>query len=100
MSVVYLFALILFLCIAALLCFVIMIQESKTSGLGAAFGAADSETSLFGASTADVLRKFTTWLVVIFMVSCVLLSLWTSSLGRATINSRSQAPVEQTERTG
>ncbi len=89
MSFIYYMALITFVFLSLLLCFVVMLQESKSSGLGSTFGAVDAEQSLFGTSTADVLRKFTGWLVVIFMTSCVFLSLWTSTLGRARVNDTS-----------
>jgi preprotein translocase subunit SecG len=72
----------LFLLLCFVLCFVVLIQESKSTGLGASFGGEGGE-SLFGASTADVLKKFTAWLAIIFLVSCVLLSLWTASLARS-----------------
>lgn len=72
----------LFLGLCALLCFVILIQESKSLGLGASFGG-DSGDSLFGTSTADVLKKFTAYLAGIFLLVCLVLSLWSSSLGRA-----------------
>ena len=74
-----------------LLCFVILIQESKSTGLGASFGG-DSTDSLFGASTADVLKKFTGWLAAIFLISCVLLSLWTGAMSRSKIG-KSVLPV-------
>jgi len=57
-------------------------QESKSLGLGASFGG-DTGDSLFGTSTADVLKKFTAVLGAIFIISCIVLSLWSSSLGRA-----------------
>lgn len=82
MAVVYYSAIFLFLIIAAVLCFVILIQESKSSGLGASFGG-DASDSVFGTSTADVLKKFTAWLAFAFLASCVLLSLWTGSLARS-----------------
>ncbi len=50
-------------------------------GLGASFGG-DSGDSLFGTSTAEVLKKFTSYLLAIFLISCVVLSLWTAHLGR------------------
>lgn len=74
----------LFLFLCTLIILVILSQESKSMGLGAIGG--DASDSLFGTSTADVLKKFTTYLVVIFMISCVALSLWSSSLGRAKQN--------------
>ena len=82
MSFIYYIALFLFMGLSLLLCLVILIQESKSLGLGASFGG-DPGESLFGTSTADVLKKFTAYLVGIFMVACVVLSLWTSALGRS-----------------
>lgn len=56
-------------------------QESKSSGLGTSFGG-EAGQSLFGTSTADVLKQFTAWLALIFLVSCILLSLWTNAMGK------------------
>lgn len=82
MTFLYFFLITLFLLLCFVLCFVVLIQESKSTGLGASFGG-DGGESLFGASTADVLKKFTAWLAVLFLISCVLLSLWTAALGRS-----------------
>ncbi len=91
---VYLLALALFMILCAVLCFVILIQDSKNSGLGASFGG-DAGDSLFGTSTADVLKKFTAWLAVAFLVSCVLLSVWTSAMSH---KSTSKTPlIEEVE---
>lgn len=81
----------LFLLLSVILCFVILIQEAKSLGLGASFGG-DTSDSLFGTSTAEVLKKFTAILSGAFLVGCLVLSLWSASLGR-----RAQAisyPVE------
>jgi preprotein translocase subunit SecG len=86
MTFIYFTAIALFIFLCMLLCFVILIQESKSTGLGASFGG-DAGESLFGTSTADVLKKFTAWLAVIFLASCILLSVWTASLGRSKTNS-------------
>jgi preprotein translocase subunit SecG len=74
MTFIFYLALFLFIGLCALLCFVILIQESKSLGLGASFGG-DPGDSVFGTSTADVLKKFTSYLAIIFMAACVLLSL-------------------------
>ena len=81
MTVVFYLSLFLFIGLCALLCLVILVQESKSLGLGASFGG-DPGESLFGTSTADVLKKFTAYLAVVFIASCVLLSLWTGTMGR------------------
>ncbi len=75
------FSLIVFILVAVVLCMVILVQESKSMGLGASFGG-DSGESLFGTSTADVLKKITSVLAATFMILCVVLSLWTSAVQR------------------
>lgn len=82
MSALFYIFLFLFLGLCALLCFVILIQESKSLGLGSSFGG-DAGDSLFGTSTANVLKKFTAYLAGIFFVVCLILSLWTSAIGRS-----------------
>jgi len=91
---IYLLALALFMILCAVLCFVILIQDSKNSGLGASFGG-DAGDSLFGTSTADVLKKFTAWLAVAFLSSCVLLSVWTAALSHK--NSSKVPTIEEIE---
>lgn len=81
MSAFFYIVLFLFVALCALLCFVILIQESKSLGLGASFGG-DAGDSLFGTSTATVLKKFTAYLAGIFLITCLILSLWTSSMAR------------------
>ena len=82
MTGLYYFFIVTFILVAALLCLVIMIQESKSMGLGASFGGGDSGDSLFGTSTADVLKKFTGYLAMVFMVLCVVLSIWTTKISK------------------
>lgn len=96
MTFIYFFSIALFLLLCVLLCGVIMMQESKSTGLGASFGG-DVNDSLFGTSTADVLKKFTGWLAAIFLVSCVLLSLWTAALGRSKVQTPEPFTIENIE---
>ena len=60
-------------------------QESKSTGLGASFGG-DSSDSLFGTSTAEVLKKITGCFITAFMIMALFLSLWTSVIGRKKSN--------------
>ena len=94
MTFIYFFAIFLFLFLCVLLCGVILIQESKSTGLGASFGG-DSGDSLFGTSTADVMKNFTGWLAAVFLVSCVLLSLWTSASVRSKVTHDQEQFIEQ-----
>lgn len=82
MTILFYTTIFLFLLLSFLLCLVILVQESKSMGLGASFGG-DAGESLFGTSTAAVLKKFTAVLGGIFMIACVLLSIWSAALGKA-----------------
>jgi preprotein translocase subunit SecG len=82
MTFIYFTTIVLFMLLCAVLCFVVLIQESKSTGLGSSFGG-DAGESVFGTSTAEVLKKFTAWLAVAFICLCLLLSLWTSAMGRS-----------------
>lgn len=84
MTILYHISIALFMILCVILCLIILVQESKSLGLGASFGG-DPGESLFGTSTAEVLKKFTAWLACVFMVACLLLSLWTSAIGRSKI---------------
>ncbi len=94
MTALFYLTIFLFLGLSALLCFVILIQESKSFGLGASFGG-DSGDSLFGTSTALVLKKFTAYLAIIFVVFCIVLSFWSSALGHKTTLPR--VSIEETQ---
>lgn len=79
MSFLFFLTVFVFLGLCGLLSLLVLVQESKSLGLGASFGG-DPGESLFGTSTADVLKKFTAWLAVAFVLACVLLSVWSESL--------------------
>jgi preprotein translocase subunit SecG len=81
MTFLFYLLLFLFLLLTVVLCFVILIQEAKSLGLGASFGG-DNSDSLFGTSTAEVLKRFTGYVAAIFLAAALVLSFWSSSLGR------------------
>ncbi len=95
MTVLYGIFLFLFVLLCVILCISILMQESKSTGLGASFGG-DSGDSLFGTSTPEVLKKFTAWASAVFLISCVILSMWTQTLGRSRANTNSS--IERIER--
>ena len=94
MAALYYLSILLFLGLCLILTIVVLIQESKSSGLGASFGG-DAGDSLFGVSTPQVLKVFTAYLAVVFMLGCVLLSFWTSSRARGSLSS--SVPTEIVE---
>ncbi|MCY3975422.1 MAG: preprotein translocase subunit SecG [Simkaniaceae bacterium] len=81
MAVLFFIVLFLLLVLCVLLSVVISVQESKSMGLGSSFGG-DVSNSLFGTSTAGVLRRFTGYLTALFMLTCFILSLWSPLIGR------------------
>lgn len=90
------FFLTLFIVLSLVLSFLILIQESKSLGLGASFGG-DSGNSLFGTSTAEVLKRLTAYLSAFFLVGCILLSLWSASLSPNSAYTSDSYPVEVAE---
>jgi preprotein translocase subunit SecG len=62
----------------------ILIQESKSLGLGASFGG-DVSQSFFGTSTPTVLKKITGWLACMFFVSCLFLSYWSENISHKNL---------------
>ncbi|MDE3046367.1 MAG: preprotein translocase subunit SecG [Verrucomicrobiota bacterium] len=95
MTVMFYISLFLFILVSILLCFVILIQEAKSLGLGASFGG-DNSDSLFGTSTAEVLKRFTAYVAGAFLITCLVLSYWSVALGRNEAVPAS-APVENVE---
>src|SRR5438477_9984138 len=63
----------LFVLVAVLMVFVILMQRPKNEGLGAAFGGGMTE-NLFGAQTTNVLQTMTRYLGAIFFILTLLLS--------------------------
>jgi preprotein translocase subunit SecG len=64
----------IYVIVAVLMVFVILMQRPKSEGLGAAFGGGVTD-NLFGAQTTNVLTKITGWLAGIFFALTFLLSI-------------------------
>jgi len=67
---------VLFVIVCVLLIIVILLQSDKSAGMGILGGAGQST---FGSSTADVITKITTFMVVFYMVGSLGLSIMESS---------------------
>lgn len=87
MTIIYYLFVIIFLFLALILCGVILMQESKSTGLGASFGA-DTGDSLFGTSTPAILKKITAYLSACFLIGCIILSVWTRHMGNAPMQNK------------
>lgn len=75
---------------------VILLQKSKSEGLGLAFGAGVGET-LFGSRAGNVLTKITVTLALVFLVNTALLGMvFTHRTERSIIDQRvGSAPLAQ-----
>lgn len=85
----------LFIGVGIILSLLVMMQESKNLGLGASFGG-DSSSSVFGAGTADVVKKATAYLAVVFLAGCFILTYWSHALSMAPKAVPTQIESEQT----
>src|SRR3979411_2798134 len=74
MTILINFLLAMYVLVAVLMTFVILMQRPKSEGLGAAFGGGVTE-NIFGAQTTNVLVKFTAWLAGIFFLLTFALSI-------------------------
>ncbi len=84
MGVFFFICLSVFLIFCFLMTTIILLQEGKTLGLGASFGG-DASNSMFGTSTADVLKSITAWMIGIFMFFSLFLSVWSSAAPKKPI---------------
>jgi preprotein translocase subunit SecG len=96
MTFLFYTSIVLFLILCFLLSVVVLVQESKSLGLGASFGG-DAGDSLFGTSTAQVLKTITAWMGCIFILSCIVLSVWSESLASvsAYLPQTEQSPISE-----
>jgi preprotein translocase subunit SecG len=89
MSFMFFLCVFLFVAIGVILSLLILVQESKSLGLGASFGG-DSSSSLFGASTAEIVKKITAYLALIFLVGSLCITYGSHALSKAP----KEQPVE------
>ena len=75
-----------------LLIVIILLQRSKSEGLGLAFGSQMGE-SLFGARAGNVLVKVTVWLGIIFLVNTIVLAKIYSMGSSPSLISESSVPA-------
>jgi preprotein translocase subunit SecG len=80
----YLLALFIFLIFSFFVCMLVLAQESRSTGIGAAFGA-EAATSLLGGSSAQILKTITACCAGAFLFLCLLFSVWTSVLPKAAM---------------
>ncbi len=83
--------------VSLLLIFIVLIQGGKGAEMGAAFGGGSSQTVFGGRGAATFLGKMTTVVAVVFMVTSLLLAIYSAkgSLGimKPTLPAQEKTPV-------
>lgn len=72
----------------------VLLQKSKSEGLGMAFGASAGE-SLFGARAGNVLSKATVVIGIVFMACCLVLGVLFAQKDATLMDSANTAPAAQ-----
>lgn len=93
-TVLYIATVFLFLIFSLILCMLVLAQEGRSTGIGAAFGA-EAASSLLGGSSAEILKKITGWAAIGFLFLCLFFSAWTSSWSRPAAPSAYQSEPTQ-----
>jgi preprotein translocase subunit SecG len=84
--------------VCAFLIIVVLLQSGKSADIAAAFGGMGSQTAFGPRGAATVLSKATTWSAVIFMITSITLSIFsTRSSGNSgsVLNSMKPAQTQQ-----
>ena len=64
---------------------VVLLQQGRSADLAGAFGGQGSQTAFGPRAAANVLTRLTTWSAIIFMITCISLTvLYQRSIGGAT----------------
>ena len=89
---------VLHILVSVLLCIVVLLQQSKGSGLAGAFGGAGAGEALFGArGVTTILHRATIYLGAAFMVLSLLLVLTSSRTGGSSLSQRAAEQLPAAE---
>ena len=72
--------------VCVFLILVVLLQSGQSADIAAAFGGMGSQTAFGARTAATVLTRATTWAAIIFMITAITLSVYSS---RRTVRSRS-----------
>jgi preprotein translocase subunit SecG len=86
--------------VCVILIVVVLLQHGKSADIAATFGGVGSQTAFGPRGTATLLSKVTTWCAIIFMVTCISLTLLSTrnhptSVLDNTKNAPSNAPAQK-----
>lgn len=82
--------------VCAFLIIVVLLQHGKSADIAAAFGGMGSQTAFGPRGAATVLTKATTWSAIIFMITSITLSIYSSRRPSGSVLEKvKQTPTQQ-----
>jgi preprotein translocase subunit SecG len=86
MNILLYFVVVLHVIVCLFLVGVVLLQQGRSADLAGAFGGQGSQTAFGPRAAANVLTRLTTWSAVIFMVTCISLTiLYQRSVGSHSV---------------
>jgi len=86
MNILLYFVVVLHVIVCLFLVGVVLLQQGRSADLAGAFGGQGSQTAFGPRAAANVLTRLTTWSAVIFMVTCISLTiLYLRSVGSHSV---------------
>ncbi|MFH1777786.1 MAG: preprotein translocase subunit SecG [Candidatus Omnitrophota bacterium] len=82
----YIFLIVVHVIVALFLVFVILLQKGRGEGMADVFGGGSSQTTIFGTRAGTFLTRATTTAAILFMVTCLLLTIFSSKRGLSVVD--------------
>lgn len=87
------FVTVLHIVVALVLIVLVLVQDSKSDGMGGAFGGGGSNSVLGATGAATLAQKMTTWISVVFAMTCISLTIYSTRPAKSVIDT--VAPTSQ-----
>jgi preprotein translocase subunit SecG len=102
MNFLFYFVIVLHVIVSLFLIGVVLLQQGRSADLAGAFGGQGSQTAFGPRAAANVLTRLTTWSAIIFMCTCISLTvLYQRSNGTGTSHSvLDKAPASAPAKSG
>jgi preprotein translocase subunit SecG len=80
--------------VCAVLIVVVLLQHGKSADIAATFGGMGSQTAFGPRGTATVFSRLTTWCAIIFMLTSMTLTWFTSMHSSSSVMDKVPTPIE------
>src|SRR5579871_6391736 len=95
MQILFYFVVVVHVLVSLFLIGVVLLQQGRSADLAGAFGGQGSQTAFGPRAAANVLTRLTTWSAVIFMVTCISLTVlyYRTNSSKSVLSGTKSAPV-------